>query len=229
MRVGVVSGLKRETECLIIDNKIPDDLMVSYGIGPELASAGAKQLIFKGADALVSFGIAGGTAPHIKVGTLVLATEVLTGVDRIKTTHKWLDALAALVTDALVIAEGPIAGVDRIASSPILKTQLNTELGAIACDMESHAIGSVAKKYGIPFIVIRVVSDHCHREVPSWLLGCINSDGRVKYGELTAALARRPWCIVNLLSLACETRRAFRVLCRVARLAGPSLGFTQNP
>src|SRR4051812_47660360 len=45
---------------------------------PVATLSGARALLADGADGLISFGIAGGLAPGLRPGTLVVATEVIT-------------------------------------------------------------------------------------------------------------------------------------------------------
>ncbi len=62
MPIGVISGFQREIKCLVGTSPMRPDVLTFAGFGPERGEAGAYQLIAKGADALVSFGIAGGCA-----------------------------------------------------------------------------------------------------------------------------------------------------------------------
>lgn len=226
MPVGVVSGLRRETDCLITENSsLSPNLLCFAGVGVERAEAGARQLLDQGARALISFGVAGGTAPQATAGAVLLADKVIDGDICFATDANWREKLGELLAGGGPVIEGPIAGVDKMISSAEAKRQIYTASGALACDMESHAVARVAGESGVPFMVVRAISDPDHREVPKWILRCLTPDGGIRYGRLLAALARRPWNLPTLMALGGDSKKAFAGLRRVARLAGPGLGF----
>jgi len=221
MSIGVISGLRRELGCLGADN----GLLTFSGVGPEKAAEGARQLGERGATALLSFGVAGGLAPDVPAGTLVLATNVIDGGATIATNADWLDDLKAHLAVELPLVLGPLIGVDRMVPSVEAKRQLHADTGALACDMESHAVARVARELGLPFMVVRAISDPVWQEVPKWVLKCLTPDGGVNGKALAWALAKKPWALPTLLRLGGDSKRAFAALRGVARLAGPGLGF----
>ncbi len=221
MSVGVISGLRRELDCL----GAVGDLLTYSGVGPEKAAEGARQLAAEGARALVSFGVAGGLAPDVAAGSLVLATAVIDGGATIATDADWRDDLKAHLAVDLPVALGPLVGVDRMVPSAEAKRRLHADTGALACDMESHAVARVARELGLPFMVIRAISDPVWQGVPKWVLKCLTPDGGVNGKALAWALAKRPWALPTLLRLGGDSKRAFGALRGVARLTGPGLGF----
>ena len=81
MRLGIVIALDAEARTLAgrTGHFLSHDsyqVMVS-GPGPQRAEAAARALLAAGCDALMSFGLAGGLAPHLRPGALVLAERVL--------------------------------------------------------------------------------------------------------------------------------------------------------
>ena len=225
MPVGVVSGLPRETACLTPDGAPHPDLLTSAGVGPERAAEGARGLLAAGAQGLVSFGVAGGMAPGVDAGSLVLADTVLHGTDRFATDAAWRKAISEKLGDAVPLVSGTLVGVDAMVATAEAKAVLAHESGAIACDMESHAVAAVAAEAGVPYIVLRAISDPHTHDVPVWVLRCLTPKGDVKIAKLLGQLARRPWALPELMMLARDSKSAFATLRRVARLAGAGLAF----
>jgi adenosylhomocysteine nucleosidase len=220
MAVGIVSGLRRELDCL--------DLQLYQrtfaGVGPDRAAAGARELVVAGATALVSYGVAGGLAGDVPAGTVVLATGVIHDERTFETDAPWRERLRMALASELNVVEGVMAGVDRMVPSPAAKGELHVQTSALACDMESHAVAQVAVELGVPFVVVRAISDPAGQDVPKWVLRCVTPDGDVNIKPLLLALARRPWNLPVLMRLARESKLAFASLRGVARLAGPGFG-----
>jgi adenosylhomocysteine nucleosidase len=116
---------------------------------------------------------------------------------------------------------GGIVGVDRAVTAPGDKLGLFAATAGVACDMESHAVAEVAAAAGIPFLVLRVVSDPSNRSVPQAALSGVTAAGRVSPGRVLLEVSRRPWELLELLSLALDARIAFGALRRVARRGAP--------
>lgn len=221
MPIGVVSGLLRETECLTPDGNPRPDLLTFAGVGPERAAEGARGLLAAGAQALISYGVAGGMAPGAGAGTLVLADTVLHGDERFETDAAWRGAITDALAGAVPLTAGALVGVDGMVATAEAKAALAQSSGAIACDMESHAVAAVAAEAGVPFLVVRAISDPHTHDVPVWVLRCLTPKGGVRMGRLLGQLARRPWKVPELMMLARDSKSAFATLRRVARLTGP--------
>ncbi len=220
MAVGIISGLRRELDCLHHDA----NLLTFSGVGPDRAAAGARELVAGGAIALVSYGVAGGLADNVPAGSVVLATGVDHDGEISATDTPWRERLRARLAGELNVVEGSIAGVDKMVPTPAAKQQLHNDTGALACDMESHAVARVAAELGVPFVVVRAVSDPANQDVPSWVLRCVTSEGDVNIMALMLALVRRPWALPDLIRLARESKLAFASLRGVARLVGTGFG-----
>jgi adenosylhomocysteine nucleosidase len=227
-RLGIVTGLGIEAACVtraaapLSEPERP--LTFSAGGSALRARAGAEGLLAAGAGALVSFGIAGGLAPNLRPGAIVIADAVVAPDGRrIATDAAWRESLrrraenGARVTVAPVII-APVAGEDRVLDSPAAKRSRFEASGAVAVDMESHGVARAAAEAGVPFLVLRAVADPAERAIPSSALSALTPEGRLRVLKLAAALAARPWEIVALLVLARESRAALRALGRVAAL-----------
>jgi len=224
VKIGVVSGLPRETDCLSAIPESERAFATFAGIGPERAEEGARALIDQGARALMSFGVAGGLSAEAAAGVVVLATTVVDGPRRIEASAEWRAAIQSRIGDAVAVIEAPVAGADRMVPTPEAKLALHEETRAAACDMESHAVARVAVENGIPFAVVRSISDPRGRVVPKWVLRCVTPAGDVRKGALAWQAVKRPWALANLVGLAGDSGKAFAGLRRVAGRLGPGLG-----
>jgi adenosylhomocysteine nucleosidase len=228
MRVGVVSGLRRETECLAAAGVSSSDILTFAGVGREKATEGARRLLAEGAQALVSFGVCGGLAPHIRAGDLVLADAVVTADGRFETDRPWRAAIDGQVANAMAVVGGALLGVDAMIASVDAKKALYEATGAVACDMESHAVAAVAQEAGVPFAVLRAVSDPDTHDVPGWVLKCLTGDGGISYRRLLKAIARRPLAVPAVIKLGSNSKKAFGTLRGVGRLTGGDLGLARR-
>jgi adenosylhomocysteine nucleosidase len=182
------------------------------GVGAEHARRAAQLLLAQGAKALVSWGSAAGLLPTLRVGTLVIADRVVAGADALIPDQAWLARVEDAVRDAVSVIRGTLACPANVLRTPAAKAALARETGAVAADMESAAIGSVARDAGAPWIVLRVVSDDADTVVPSSVVSAIDRNGELRIGRLVKALIRKPSDIA-----------AFPALARGMRLAGQTM------
>jgi len=121
--------------------------VVRTGMGPRRAARSMQRL--NGVGPVAMLGVAGGVAPAVQVGDVVVATEVRAGDVVVGCPSAPLLA-GELRRAGLRVHLGPIATVDSLRSKP--------PAGVLAVDMESAAVG-VAAGDGRPFAVVRVVTD----------------------------------------------------------------------
>ena len=165
---------------------------------------------------VVWIGIAGGLSPDLQVGDLIVARTVL-APDRPR-----VDPDSALVSAAvargcragvLVTAPGLVTGADaraalwrRAGSSP-----------AAAVDMESWPAARVLHAAGVPFAVLRAVSDTAAQEVPGFLQHVDAPEaGTPGPGRIVRAALMRP---ANWVALGAFRLRAGRCARRLAAVA----------
>ena len=225
MKIGVVSGLRRESACFDCIPRAQRDFETFAGVGPERAARGAEALIDAGARGLVSFGLAGSLAVAAQVGGVVLAEAVIDGDQLYPTDAVWRNQIRRSISGTCEFIHGTLAGTDRIISTSNGKQNLHRNSAAIACDMESHAVARIAARHGVPFVVIRAISDAHDRFVPSWAIQCLTPAGDVQIWSLLCQVLRRPGCWRNLAGLSQDSKSAFDSLRRVALGLGPGLHF----
>ena len=63
------------------------------------AIAEARTLV-NGCPGIISFGVAGGLAPHLKPGTCVVGSAVLSGTDRMPISAEWAQKLLSAIPDS---------------------------------------------------------------------------------------------------------------------------------
>ncbi len=160
-------------------------VLVKAGIG-KVSAARCTQLLIDRYHpaAIINTGIAGGLAPGLRVGDLVVAEELVQhdfdvtafghakgylctgGDDRVPTVFRADRQLSAALVAAAqaVLGEGAvhtglIATGDQFISGREKKAELFETFHAAAAEMEGGAIAQVAALSGVPFAVIRAISD----------------------------------------------------------------------
>ena len=143
--------------------------LMQSGIGKVNAAVGTLTLIDTFHPALViNSGVAGGTGGGAGVLDVVVATEVAYHDVWCGPGNEWgtvegcprFFKAAALPVEGENVVKGLIASGDVFVSSPeVLGRILELYPAAVACDMESGAIAQVCHLKGVPFSVIRVISD----------------------------------------------------------------------
>src|SRR5215469_12675133 len=155
------------------------------------------------ADGLISFGIAGGLAPRLAAGTLLLPRMVVAGNDERLTVDAGLhgSVLAALAAAGLHAETGDLLALEAIVATPHAKAAQHARHAARA----AHAVGK-------PFLVLRAVADPARRGLPPAALVGLHPSGRTASGRVLASLLRRPGQMPALVTTARDTRRALATL-----------------
>ncbi|KND62367.1 Adenosylhopane nucleosidase, HpnG [Candidatus Burkholderia verschuerenii] len=173
-----------------------------------------SEALTRGCSGIVSFGTAGGLAPDLEPGTLIIADTVsgpFGPFGPLKTDEAWsariVDALASPPL-ARVTRRGAMAGVAAPVKSEAEKRSLHSASGALAVDMESHIAGAIATARGLPFAVCRAVVDPAWRTLPPAATAGLRDDGTTTIGPILRELMRQPSQFGALLRLAGDARAA---------------------
>mgnify|MGYP004533542781 CR=1 FL=1 len=159
-------------------------VLLRCGVGKVNAARGAQMLIDRFSPAaIINTGIAGGLAPGLAVGDAVVAAELVQhdfdttpfgdargfiyGEDSSRPTVFRADAAlvrvltqaAGAVLGAARVHTGLIATGDQFISGAAKKAGLRAAFGASAAEMEGGAIAQCASLSGVPFAVLRAISD----------------------------------------------------------------------
>ena len=198
------------------------------GGSAERARSEAARLVAEGAAALVSFGLAGGLAPELRPGDLLLPESVRSaGTAAWSVDPIWRERVhARLIAGGLEPRAGALMGSERDRGHGTAdKRELFEATGAQAVDMESHEVAAVAAEAGLPFLVIRALADPYDQVIPQVAREALRPDGRVRLQGMLGGLFRERGRAMALLRLARQSARGLLCLRRAAALAGPGSGF----
>ena len=98
----------------------------------ELA-ASLDQALKQGCRGIISFGVAGGLAPHLRPGNWVVASSIVDAQHTRSTDRASSEKILAMIPGA---EHGPIAGVDYAIATTEAKRRMHVETGAATVDME---------------------------------------------------------------------------------------------
>jgi hopanoid-associated phosphorylase len=179
------------------------------------------------ANCLVSFGIAGGLAPQLRPGDVIVSCEVVT-LDGCRYSDEPFRGRLIDLTRAIGAIEGPVLSARRIMTTRAEKARAWRQTGALAVDLESAIVARIAAAAGIPFIVLRAVADPAARSLPRAALIPLRADGTPDVIRVVGKSITRPFEIGAMVALARETRSALSALAgsayAFARLVGSALG-----
>lgn len=220
--IGVITGLRSEARCL---PPAVDRAIVCSGPGPGRARQAARTLIEQGARGLISFGIAGGIDPTPRPGDLVLPdVVVLPDGGRIAVDAGWHARIATPLRSAGPRChESALAGAEQLLPTTPDKHRLHEATGALAADLESHAVAEAAARAGLPFVVIRAIADPLDQPLPEAARVAIGPKGEVRVLAVPNMLRQYPGDLWPLLRLGWQSARAHATLRSVALLAGAAL------
>lgn len=210
-----VTGMQREAKLL----RGRCDVIVAGSDNSTLASK-VQAAIDHGARTILSFGICGALSPELAVGTVIVGTEVVCQNERWRADGDWNQALA----NGCAATTGTVAGSDSILLTEDSKVALHRQTGAIALDMESHVVGRVASQRGLPFAVLRAVSDDAQHALPPAAAFGLNREGKIDYSAVMLSLLDEPAQFRALVRTARDTNTAMKALLRCLERLGPGLG-----
>ena len=232
IRIGIVTGLAAEVNCLkrssaATPTKTLDPPLI-YCAGANTARARdcARRLVAEGAQALLSFGVAGGCDPAYDPGDLIVAESVLsTDATPVRCDEAWRERFTRCIAGQISASVAPIFGSRKAITTPREKRALFENHGVATVDMESAGVAAFAASAGVPFLAIRAVADPADGNIPQAALASISPDGHTRALPVLRSLLRTPQHGFSLLKLASDSGRALRCLRRVATIGVPTFGF----
>ena len=182
----------------------------------------ARAAVSHGAMALISWGLAGSLESGVTPGTVLVPARVVDAEGtEMPVAHPWRKALVEALSTAFNVSEGALVSVDEVLENRTKKTAAALRFGAVACDMESAAIGSVARAAGVPFVVLRVIADAAADTLPRQVSLWVDSDGnRLMRPVLAAVLDPRQWKPLWVIARRFQLARAS--LLAIAQQLSPS-------
>jgi adenosylhomocysteine nucleosidase len=168
------------------------------------------------ANCLISFGIAGGLAPKLRTGDVIVSTNVIAADKRWWAEKRFRDRIADF-SRGIGALEGPVLGAQAILATAAQKSRAWRETGAIAVDLESDIVARIATSAGMPFVVLRSIADAAYRELPPAALIPLSEEGTPRLARILVSLLRQPQQLASLVGLAREVRTAQLALAGPAR------------
>lgn len=165
-------------------------VLARSGVGKVNAAAVAQLLASAGPRALIFTGVAGAVDPSLSTGDLVVGVEALQhDVDVTALGYElgrvpgealvWkaapdlveiaLEAAARLAADSeefgeVQILRGRVASGDQFVADTARTTHLREVFAATCVEMEGAAVAQVCNRAGVPFVIIRSISDSADGE-----------------------------------------------------------------
>lgn len=175
---GIVAALRSEVAPALRDLKAsvivcgglpcyeaPGFRLILSGVGHRRADRAARLLADAGPlDALLSVGFAGALTEDLHPGDLVLGGSTDFPAD---------PGLLQRLGSAVPCRRGNTAPVDAVLNEAPKKTALAQRSGALVVDMESGAVGAVARERGLPFLCAKAVLDTPAEPLASSYDGCL--------------------------------------------------------
>tara|TARA_R110000868_G_scaffold304872_3_gene566017 strand:- start:140 stop:838 length:699 start_codon:yes stop_codon:yes gene_type:complete len=220
-KLGIVCGLA--FEAAILEHAVQQaalanaPLIVCSGPGPDRARAGALNLTTQGAEALLSFGLAGGLDPELRTGTVITA-ESITGPEILSCDAAWVTRMTESLATDFIVRRAVLAASEDVLSTAEDKAALFRSSGAMAVDMESYGVAAAATEKGIPFAALRVICDTAQETIPPAASAAMTWEGRIRVTSTVFKALTYPAQIPDLVRLGRRTAAAKRVLENLAGL-----------
>ena len=210
--VILATGFNREIACV---RGLAGVVPVAGG-GDPVALRHRIEQAAAGAAGIVSFGMTGALADGLAIGDWVVADR-LHGAVELECDPAWAAALLARLPGARA---GGFYADGRMIDTVAEKLALGERHGALAVDMESHVAGAVAAARGLPFAIVRCVSDGARHLLPHAITVSMRPDGGVDAGAMLRSLAARPGQVADVARTARGFARAMAELKRGGRRIG---------
>ncbi|CAB3678669.1 phosphorylase [Trinickia soli] len=184
---------------------------VVYAARADRLEHALRQALARGASGVMSFGTAGGLAPGLSPGTLIVADAIEGPSGRASTDRAWAERIASALRAALPatpIERGVLAAVAAPVITREQKEALHRTTGALAVDMESHIAAAHAGALGLPFAVCRAIVDPAWRTLPPAATAGLRDDGTTALAPILRELAGAPAQLPELIRLAFDARAA---------------------
>jgi adenosylhomocysteine nucleosidase len=156
-------------------------VMATCGIGKVNAAALAQTVALAGVSRVIVTGVAGAVDPELRVGDLIVSRDAVQhdvdvtglgydagqvpGEPRVWAADPALREAALEAAEAVARRDGVRALLGRVATGdafihdPAVRAQLRERFDAGCAEMEGAAVAQVCARWGLPWVVVRSVSD----------------------------------------------------------------------
>lgn len=169
-------------------------IAVATGMGTALAHSATLRLLDEcDVEWVIVVGITGAIDNETPIGTLVLPEMVVNAADG--STHRPRPL-------PLGAPRGTMWTTDELILDPAVHARLRAQ-GVVSLDMETAAVAQVCDARGVPWSVVRAVSDRAgDGTVNADIFGLSHPDGRANIRAVPGYLLRHPGAIPRLIRLA---------------------------
>jgi adenosylhomocysteine nucleosidase len=183
------------------------------GVGTALAGAATVRLLDAvDVEWVIVVGIAGAIGNQIPIGTLVLPQLVVSGADG--SAHRPTPLRVGT-------PYGKLWTTDELLLDQAQHADLRVD-GVVALDMETAAVAKVCNERGVPWSVVRAVSDRASDgTVDTEIFGLMHPDGSQNLPAVARYLLKHPGALPRLMQLADGAKLASR---RAAEAAIKAVG-----
>ena len=188
-----------------------DVVATAVGVGTRAATEATERLLQAvSVPLVVVVGIAGASAPHLKIADVVVPETAIHGPAG--TTHTSTTSVAHLDRSGTIRTHDDlIVDADGVAA---LHQQ-----GIAAMDMETGAIAAVCERRGVEWAAFRAISDNVDRPVDPASMTMLNQDGTVNLGAALQFMLRRPHRIPVLIRSGRDSAKACNAAAAAAERA----------
>jgi len=164
---------------------------------------------------IISYGTGGGLIADLRLGEMVIG-EALTGALTGDCEPAWVQALARALPQARI---GSVFADGTLLAS-IAEKRRAAANAAIIVDMESHLAAAAAAEHGLPFAILRCVSDTSEAALPPAVAVAMRPDGSIALGKVLGSVLRQPGQLPALI----HTIRGFGVALAALDSGAASVG-----
>ncbi len=208
--IGIVVGLSAEAR---LARRATGRVAVGGGEATGAARA-ARALAEAGVTGLLSFGLAGGLAPDLPAGTVLVPEFVLASDGA-----RWLTDPD--LSTRFGRRSGTVFAGDNVLATTTDKRHVFEQTGAVATDLESGEVARASAVFRLPFAVLRAVCDTVEQDLPPAAMIALNARGNIRLFSVLRSLGRNPGQLPDLLRLARNAAAARRALRMRLAAAGP--------
>jgi adenosylhomocysteine nucleosidase len=188
-----------------------DVVATAVGVGTRRAEETTERVLRSvSVPLVVVVGVAGASAPHLKIADVVVPESVIHGPAG--TTHTSTASIARLDR------KGTIRTHDELLVDADAVAALHRQ-GIAAMDMETGAIAAVCERHGVEWTAFRAMSDNLERPVDPASMTMLNPDGTPNVGVSIRFMLRRPHRIPVLIRSGRDTAKACNAAAAAAERA----------
>ena len=200
-RVLIVTAMPEELGALSA-RRLPDGVRAAAtGEGPRRAARRAAELCdLHRPSVLLGAGVAGALTSDLAFGEILVARRVCDASGDAPRPDAALSERAASVPG---IRGGALFSADRMVVAARERAELAARFGddPAAVDMESAGWARVAHARGIPYVVVRAVSDTADEDLPAYLSRCYDPEGGIRRARVVLHALANPATVPRLLAM----------------------------